>query len=107
MTGTHTPPAQPDPGAGAKVPRGTPIAVYTSNGEGAIVPDVVSDVQDYNDARDELHDAGFNNTDEVCEVAPPGDPLLQKVVAQNPAAGSLLNRNAEIALTVRKLVCTP
>ncbi len=27
--------ARSDPGAGAKVPRGTPIAVYTSNGEGA------------------------------------------------------------------------
>jgi membrane peptidoglycan carboxypeptidase len=97
--------ARTDPGSGAKVPRGTPIVVYTSNGEGAIVPDVVSDQQDLNDAKDELHGAGFNHTKEACEVGPPDDPLLGKVVAQDPAAGSLLRRDADVTLTVRKLTC--
>ena len=97
--------AATDPGAGAKVPRGTPITVYTSNGQGAGVPDVVSDEQTFDAAKAELDGAGFNHVKEACEVALPGDPLLLKVVKQDPAAGSVVNKNTQVTLTVRKINC--
>jgi membrane peptidoglycan carboxypeptidase len=98
-----------DPGAGAQIPRGTEVRVFTSNGEASAVPDVVSDNQDFPAAENELDQAGFENVDQVCVAAAPTDPpeSINKVVAQNPAAGSVVNKNTTITLTVRKNVCLP
>ncbi|MFT4284821.1 MAG: PASTA domain-containing protein, partial [Protaetiibacter sp.] len=96
-----------DPGAGAQVPKGTEVKVYTSNGQAAMVPDVVTPNQNYNDAKDDLQDAGFTNVTQVCQAAQPGDPpsSIGNVTAQNPAAGSVVNKGIQVTLTVRKLTC--
>lgn len=96
-----------DPGAGAQVPKGTPVKVFTSNGQAAAVPDVVSPNQNYNDAKDDLQAAGFTNVTQVCQAAQPGDPpsSIGNVTAQNPAAGSVVNKGIQVTLTVRKATC--
>ncbi|QNO37114.1 transglycosylase domain-containing protein [Protaetiibacter sp. SSC-01] len=96
-----------DPGAGSQVPKGTGVRVFTSNGQAATVPDVVSPNQNYNDAKDDLQAAGFTNVTQVCEEAEPGDPpgTMNNVVAQNPAAGSVVNKGIQVTLTVRKMSC--
>lgn len=96
-----------DPGAGAQVPKGSPVKVFTSNGMAAAVPDVVSPNQNYNDAKDDLQAAGFTNVTQVCEAAEPGDPQssIGNVTAQNPAAGSVVNKGIQVTLTVRKANC--
>jgi beta-lactam-binding protein with PASTA domain len=99
--------ASTSPGGGAKVPRGTVIVVYTSNGQGAVVPDVVSDNQSYGSAESELNDAGFSNVEQTCSLAGSGDPpgTIDKVTAQSVAAGSVVNKNTDIVLSVRKTAC--
>jgi membrane peptidoglycan carboxypeptidase len=96
-----------DPGAGAQVPKGTAVKVFTSNGQAAMVPDVVTPNQNYNDAKDDLEDAGFTNVTQVCKAAEPGDPpgTMNNVVAQNPAAGAVVNKGIQVTLTVRKPSC--
>jgi membrane peptidoglycan carboxypeptidase len=95
------------PGGGTSVSRGTAVAVYTSNGQGAVVPDVVSDNQDFSSAKAELNAAGFNSVDQNCVVAGSGDPpgSIDTVVAQSQTPGSVINRNTDIVLSVRKLSC--
>jgi membrane peptidoglycan carboxypeptidase len=99
--------AATSPGGGTQVPRGTPIAVYISNGQGATVPDVVSDNQSFGAAKNELQAAGFNNVSEACLAAQPADPpgTNDRVVAQSVSAGSVVNRNTDIVLGVRKPTC--
>ncbi|MFT4030102.1 MAG: transglycosylase domain-containing protein [Protaetiibacter sp.] len=99
---------QTDPAPGSQVSKGTVVTVYTSNGDAAAVPDVVTPEQDYMSAKDQLEDAGFLNVTQDCEVADPDDPLtsIGIVVAQNPTAGSVVNQANEITLTVLKLSCT-
>ena len=96
------------PRGGSPVPRGTTVAVYTSNGQGAIVPDVVSDNQDFSAAEAELHAAGFDAVREDCVEARPGDPSnsIENVVGQSVPAGSVVNRNTDIVLSVRKQSCS-
>ncbi|QEO08706.1 transglycosylase domain-containing protein [Protaetiibacter larvae] len=95
-----------DPAPGASVPKGTTVKVFTSNGQSAAIPDVVSAHQSYNSAKNQLQAAGFTNVPPAgCEVGLPTDPDLNTVVAQDPAAGSVLNKNTAIVLTVRKLSC--
>lgn len=96
-----------DPASGASVPKGTPVTVYTSNGQAAAVPDVVSGNQNFNSARSQLQNAGFSNVDQTCVVAEVTDPpsSIDKVVAQDPAAGSVVNKSTKITLGVRKLNC--
>jgi beta-lactam-binding protein with PASTA domain len=71
------------------------------------VPDVSSGGLSYDDAKDQLDGAGFSNVTQVCGEAEPGDPpgSLDTVVAQDPTAGSVVNKNTQIKLTVRKMHC--
>ncbi|MBN9139514.1 MAG: transglycosylase domain-containing protein [Micrococcales bacterium] len=96
-----------NPAGGAQVPKGTEVVVYTSNGQAAMVPDVVTPNQNYNDAKNQLQTAGFTNVTQVCQAAQPGDPpsSIGNVTAQSPAAGSVVNKGIQVTLTVRKLTC--
>ena len=100
-----------DPAPGSQVSKGTVVRVFTSNGQATAVPDVVSANQSYNSAKNALQAAGFNNVDQACEVFDPTPPAnhppatLNNVVAQNPAAGSVVNKNNAVTLTVRKNSC--
>jgi membrane peptidoglycan carboxypeptidase len=96
-----------DPAGGSQVSKGSVVRVFTSNGLATAVPDVSSGGLNYNDAKDQLEDAGFENVTEVCAEAEPTDPptSLDTVVAQDPAAGSVVNKNNQVKLTVRKMHC--
>ncbi len=96
-----------DPAGGSQVPKGSPVKVFRSNGQASTMPDVVSPNQSYNDAKSALQAAGFTNVTQVCAEAEPGDPpgTLNNVVAQNPAAGSVVNKGIQVTLTVRKNSC--
>ena len=82
--------------------------MYTSNGKSAVVPDVSTQGYDYSDAETVLIDAGFENVAEACVVAEVGDPpaSIGTVVAQDPAAGSVMNKNNTVTLTVRRVACS-
>ncbi|TPX04560.1 PASTA domain-containing protein [Schumannella luteola] len=97
-----------DPAPGSQVSKGTVVRVFTSNGQAAAVPDVVTPNQNFNDAKNQLQSAGFLNVSQECEEAAVGDPpsSLNKVIAQDPAAGSVVNKNTAITLTVKKATCT-
>ena len=99
--------AKVSPGEGSSQPRGTEVKVYTSNGKSAVVPDVSTQGYDYSDAETVLIDAGFENVAEACVVATVDDPpaSIGTVVAQDPAAGSVMNKNKTVTLTVRKVAC--
>ncbi len=96
-----------EPAGGSQVPKGSPVYVYRSNGQAATLPDVVSPNQNYNDAKNALSAAGFTNVTQTCEQAQPGDPpgTMNNVIAQNPAAGSVVNKGIQVTLTVRKNSC--
>jgi len=96
-----------DPAGGSQVSKGSVVRVFTSNGLATAVPDVSSGGLSYNDAKDLLEDAGFENVTNVCVEADPGDPAssLDTVVAQDPAAGSVVNKNNQVKLSVRKAHC--
>lgn len=96
-----------DPAGGSQVSKGSVVRVFTSNGQATAVPDVVSANQNYNSAKNQLQSAGFTNVTQTCDEAEPGDPVntLDNVVAQNPAAGSVVNKANQITLTVRKAHC--
>jgi len=99
--------AKVDPGEGSKVSRGSEVKVYVSNGSASTVPDVVSDRQSFEDAEAELAAAGFMNVAERCQVRTT-EPisLLGKVVFQDPAAGSVINKDKVIRLTVLQTSCS-
>lgn len=96
-----------DPASGASVPKGTAVTVFTSNGLAAGVPDVVTPNQNFNQAKSQLQSAGFNDVDQTCVVAAVTDPpsSIDRVVSQNPAAGSVVNKATKVTLGVRKLSC--
>ncbi len=106
--------AKTDPAPGTKVARGTIVKVYTSKGNLAIIPDVVSGNPQYADAVAALNAAGFTNVTEVCEViAPPsppddpgGDPTMAgRVTAVDPAVGTAAPKDAAVQLTVKRMSC--
>lgn len=102
--------ARVEPGEGSSVPRGTTVRVWVSNGEGAKLPDVVSDQQVYADAQAELAAAGFMNTVKLCVEATMGDDPetvdTDIVVKQSPSAGKVVNLSTQIELTVRQNDCS-
>jgi membrane peptidoglycan carboxypeptidase len=95
--------ARLEPGEGSTVPRGTTVTVYTSNGQGASVPNVVG--EDLPHAMGDLHDKGFNNIHQACQVAPPGDPQMDKVVSQVPGGGAVVNPSTAVTITLKKVAC--
>ncbi|TXK18462.1 transglycosylase domain-containing protein [Homoserinibacter sp. GY 40078] len=96
-----------EPGSGASVPKGSGVKVYVSNGLAVALPDVSNMGYDYEGAKSALRSQGFANFSQACEVADPdADPgSIGTVVAQDPAAGTMMNPKKKVTLTVRQLSC--
>ena len=99
--------AQTEPGAGSTLSRGQTVVLRPSNGQNASVPDVVTPGFDQNQARSALADAGFQNINVVCEGLPEdADPeTAGRVVAQNPAPGTVTNRSTTVTIAVSQVSC--
>ena len=94
--------AAQSPGAG-RVAGGSTVTINPSNGQGVAVPDVAG--RSLRDAKDALRSAGFGNVvDGACTVDA-GAGTQQKATGTTPAAGSLVNRNAAIAVDYVSAVC--
>jgi membrane peptidoglycan carboxypeptidase len=79
--------ASTNPGAGAAVPKGSTIAVFTSNGTLRSFPDVVSSHMSPQQATDAIHQAGIQNVSQIPQKT--SDPnLIGKVVGSDPAGGT-------------------
>jgi membrane peptidoglycan carboxypeptidase len=100
--------AKTSPGAGAGVPRGTTVTVYTSNGTAVHVPDVVG--MSRNDAENTLTGAGFG-VDAVCvddedlgNPLPP--PAINEVTSQDPPANAMRSPSSTtVRITYYQPVC--
>ncbi|CAN5198808.1 transglycosylase domain-containing protein [soil metagenome] len=87
------------PGAGEALPRGTDVAVYTSNGLAAAIPPTVGKPLVL--AQADLLAAGFPNSLGECDLPGPGDPAPpagQIVASVDPPEGSVVNKNSVITL---------
>jgi beta-lactam-binding protein with PASTA domain len=94
--------AAQNPGAG-KVAGGSAVTINPSNGQGLGVPNVAG--LTLRDAKGALRSAGFGNVvDGSCTVDGAAG-AQQKATGTDPAAGSLVNRNASIAVNYISLVC--
>ncbi|MGN6221726.1 MAG: transglycosylase domain-containing protein [Microbacterium sp.] len=91
-----------NPGAG-EVAGGTTVTISPSNGAGISVPDVSG--RSLDDAKRTLRQAGFGNVgDGTCTPTTDGskDP---KAKGTNPAAGTVVNRNASITVDYTAADC--
>jgi membrane peptidoglycan carboxypeptidase len=94
--------AAQSPGAG-RVAGGSTVTINPSNGQGVAVPDVAG--RSLRDAKGALRSAGFGNVvDGACTVDA-GAGTQQKATGTTPAAGSLVNRNAAIAVDYTSATC--
>jgi membrane peptidoglycan carboxypeptidase len=98
-----------EPGAGATIPRGSTVRVYTSLANGVDMPNVVGMRLD--EARSEIGKA--YTVVESCQALPPkadenaaDDPNVGKVTASNPAAGGELLPGMTVTLTVPRYDCS-
>ena len=93
--------AAQNPAAG-KVAGGTTVTINPSNGQGIAVPGVAG--SSLEDAKRALRSAGFGNvTDGTCTTdAAAAQP---KATGTNPAAGTVVNRNAGIAVDYAAANC--
>lgn len=94
--------------AGTLLARGTIITVNPSKGNLIVVPNVSGQGLSFEDARDQLADAGFPGVAEQCTVlAPDADPLLDgTVTSQNPAGGAKVAFGTVVTLTVSRFDCS-
>ncbi|MET0812069.1 MAG: penicillin-binding transpeptidase domain-containing protein, partial [Microbacterium sp.] len=95
--------AAQDPPAG-KAGGGSPVTIFPSTGEGVAVPDVSGRALDA--AKNDLRAAGFGNArDGACTVdaSLPGNQT--KVSGTDPAAGTVTNRNTQIAVNYAARAC--
>ena len=94
--------AAQSPSAG-KVGGGTEVTIFPSNGQGVAVPDVAG--KGLNQAVSELRSAGFGNVQPgTCtEDAAAGNQ--GKATGTNPAAGTVVNRNAAITVAYSRAKC--
>jgi membrane peptidoglycan carboxypeptidase len=95
--------AAQNPGAG-RVGGGTVVTINPSNGQGLGVPDVTG--KQLEKALSELRGAGFGNVQpgactEDATAGPQG-----KATSTNPAAGTVVNRNAAITVNYSRVKCT-
>lgn len=95
------------PQSGATVPRGSQVSVWTSDGDGAIAPDVTSTPTSFGDAQAAFNSAGFSIVNEACKVPAPTDPPVPDgtVIAQKPKAGAWADKSRAVTLTVSRAVC--
>ncbi|HWH25554.1 MAG TPA: transglycosylase domain-containing protein [Pseudolysinimonas sp.] len=87
------------PAAGSSVSKGTNVATYTSNGQGAVIPsDLVGKM--FNAAKTELEGLGFINVVEDCGSGGIGvpPPPAHQVTGSSPGAGSIANKNNPVTL---------
>jgi beta-lactam-binding protein with PASTA domain len=86
-----------DPPENTALPIGSRVHVFVSTGpEQATVPGVVG--KDKDAARGALEDAGFKVTVEKQESPQPKN----QVIAQNPAAGTQVNKGSRVTITISK-----
>jgi len=93
---------------GQLLARGTIVTVYPSLGNLIVVPGVSGQGLSFEDARDQLNDAGFAGVAEQCTVlAPDADPQLDDIVTnQNPAGGAKVPFGTVVTLTVSRFDCS-
>ncbi|MCT9820994.1 transglycosylase domain-containing protein [Microbacterium sp. W1N] len=89
------------PGAG-KVAGGTNVVISPSNGAGVAVPGVSGNPQE---AAQQLQRAGFTSLTAEC-TASEGAPEQGVVTGTNPAAGTITNRGAAIAIQFQAKDCS-
>lgn len=96
-----------DPAEGSKLAAGMTITLTPSvQLESIEMPDFITTVYSEKDAVDALKDLGATNYRLRCEVAPtPSDPLIGKVTAQYPSAGTSVAVNGYIRLTIMRVTC--
>ena len=94
--------ANQDPGAGM-VSGGTVVTIYPSNGQGVAVPDVAG--KQLNQAVSDLRAAGFGNVQPGTCTVDPAAGNQGKATSTNPAAGSVVNRNAAITVDYSRTKC--
>ncbi|CDK01669.1 Glycosyl transferase family 51 [Microbacterium sp. C448] len=91
-----------DPGAG-RVSGGTTVTISPSNGEGVAVPDVVG--MNRQQAVDSIRGTFGRNPAETC-VVKEGATGPGVVTSVNPGPGSIVNRNAQLAITYERDTCS-
>ncbi len=91
-----------DPGAG-RVSGGTTVTISPSNGEGVAVPDVVG--MNRQQAVDSIRGTFGRNPAETC-VVKEGATGPGVVTSVEPGAGSIVNRNAQLAITYERDTCS-
>lgn len=91
---------QQDPGAG-RVAGGTVVTIRPSNGEGVTVPAVSGKPADTVKA---LRDAGFGQVTTACTATETANDE-GTVTGTDPAAGTVVNRNAEISVQYQAKKC--
>lgn len=95
--------AAQNPGAG-RVSGGTTVTISPSNGQGLAVPDVSGKQLDK--ALSDLRGSGFGNVQPgTCTEDESAGPQ-GKATSTNPAAGTVVNRNAAITVNYSRAKCT-
>lgn len=94
--------AAQNPGAG-QVAGGTPITINPSNGQGVSVPDVAGRPLDQ--AISELRRAGFGNVQPGSCTTSDSGTAQGVATGTNPAAGTVVNRNAAISVDYARTDC--
>ncbi|MFD4959008.1 transglycosylase domain-containing protein [Microbacterium sp. NPDC058389] len=84
-----------NPAAG-EVAGGTTVTISPSNGKGISIPDVSG--RSLDDAKRALRQAGFGNVSDGTCTATKDDSSQSRATGTNPAAGSVVNRNASISV---------
>ena len=93
-----------DPPAGSVLQVGETVTMIVSAGpEQVIVPSVVEKTEET--ARAELETAGFN-VEVVEETLVPGDPDDGRVISQDPAGGTRVDRGSTVTITVGRSIGT-
>lgn len=91
-----------NPGAG-RVSGGTTVTISPSNGEGVAVPNVVG--MNRQQAVDSIRGTFGRNPAETC-VVKEGATGPGVVTSVSPGAGSIVNRNAQLAITFERDTCS-
>lgn len=91
-----------DPGAG-RVSGGTTVTIFPSNGEGLAVPNVVGMTRP--EAVNAIRASFGRDPSETC-VVKPGATGPGVVTSVTPGAGTIANRNAQLAITYERDTCS-
>jgi membrane peptidoglycan carboxypeptidase len=97
--------AKQSPSGGLLLSAKYEIQLWTSDGSLAAIPDVVGDgTNHFNDAKDILNTAGFNNVNQGCKVIV--DPTkVNFVVGSSPPKGKAAKADTAITVFIGQLTC--